>query len=316
MKIVILDGYTLNPGDLKWDQLQNFGELAVYDRTDEEDIAKRCEGAEAVFTNKTRLSSETIKSLSGLKYIGVLATGYDVVDIITAKQHGIVVTNVPDYSSDSVAQTVFAMILAVTNKIKEHSSGIKKWSSSKDFCYSDFKLIELSGKTLGIVGFGNIGRKVSKIGEAFGMKIIVHTRTKPENTSDRIEVVSFDDLLKKSDFVTLHCPLTEKSENLINSKTIKMMKSNAVLINTARGALIDEDALCRAVSERRIYGAALDVLRVEPPSVDNPLLSQDGIYITPHNAWATFESRKRLMERVVGNFDAFLKGKPVNVVNG
>ena len=315
MKIVVLDGFTSNPGDLSWDGLIQLGETKIYDRTNRDQILPRCKNVDIVITNKTKLDGKILKKLPKLKYIGVLATGYDVVDIIYAKERNITVCNVPDYSSSSVAQTVFALIMAHTNRVCEHGQGIVKWSESLDFTYSDYKLIELSGKTIGIIGFGNIGKKVAKIAAAFDMKILVSTRTKPDVLQNDIELVSIEEICRKSDVITLHCPLTDKTSGLINEKSIGLMKKNAIIVNTARGALVNETDLYVALESNKIYGAALDVLTEEPPDKNNALLKAKNAYITPHNAWASYESRQRLIEAVIKNLNSFIKGKPVNIVN-
>lgn len=314
-KIVVLDGFTSNPGDQSWDELKKLGEADIFDRTDDESILSRCKDAEIIITNKTKLGSNILKKLPKLEYIGVLATGYDVVDIEYAKKKDVVVCNVPDYSSSSVAQTVFALIMAITNKVCEHGQGILKWCDSKDFCYSDYQLIELSGKTIGIVGYGNIGKKVAKIANAFDMNILVSTRTKPVMELENIELVTFENLCERSDVITLHCPLTEKTSGLINVNTIDQMKENVIIINTARGALVNEVDLFNALESKRIYGAALDVLSKEPPEKSNPLLKAKGAYVTPHNAWASFESRKRLIDCATDNLKSFMEGIVINRVN-
>ncbi len=316
MKIVVLDGFTSNPGDLSWEGLKKLGVTEIFDRTGSNELLLRCKDADIILTNKTKLNKEIIEKLPNLKYIGVLATGFDVVDVKCAKKRRIPVCNVPDYSSSSVAQTVFALILEITNRVGANSRKIKKWCSSLDFTYSDYKLIELSGKIIGIVGYGNIGRKVAKIAKAFDMEVVVHTRSIPDEKPDDINFVPLSDLLKKSDIVSLNCPLTEQTEGIINSNTLIKMKRNAVLINTARGPLVNEEDLCKALDSNEIYGAALDVLKKEPPNIRNPVFNNKKIIVTPHNAWATHESRKRLLDIVIRNVDAFIKGRPENVING
>lgn len=314
MKIVVLDGYTLNPGDLSWEELRSLGEVEIYDRTPEDETVNRASGAEIILTNKTLLMAGDIEKLPGLKYIGVLATGYNVVDIEAARQHGIIVTNVPAYSTMSVAQHVFALILEFFNGICSLSDGVRngRWSSSIDFCYWDKPLTELAGLTIGIVGFGRIGKAVAVIAEAFGMKVIVNGR----NEVSGYENHTVEELLKRSDIVTLHCPLTPETKGMINSDRLRLMKRSALLINSARGPLVIEKDLSDALNDGIIAGAALDVLSVEPPPEDHPLLSARNCIITPHVAWASFAARNRLMKIAVENVRHFLDGKPLNVVSG
>lgn len=318
MKITVLDGYTLNPGDLSWDELGKLGNLMVYDRTPPELVAERSEGSGILLTNKTVLDTPILRSLPELKYVGVLATGYNVIDTAEARRLGIAVTNIPAYSTPSVAQHTFALILELCLHVQKHSDSVMagKWSESKDFTFRDFPLMELSGKTLGIIGFGNIGRKVCNIAMAFGMKVIASSPSRsnaPE--SGDFEWDNPDSLLSRSDIVTIHCPLTPETTGLINMRNLRLMKRSAFLINTSRGPLVVEKDLAEALNEGIIAGAGLDVLAVEPPSADNPLLKAKNCIITPHIAWATFDARKRLMETAVGNVRAFLSGSPVNVVN-
>lgn len=314
MKIVILDGYTLNPGDLSWESLKKIGKCEIYDRTPEEKILERAIGAEIVLTNKTPLRAENISKLTTLKYIGLLSTGYDVVDVAAAKSKGITVTNIPTYGTPSVAQMVFSHILNLVQPVGMHSESVKsgQWSASSDFCYWIWPLIELKGKTLGIVGLGKIGREVAKISQAFDMKVIAHDRF--VLVDKEIPLVEFDELLKESDFISLHCPLTAETNKFINHERISQMKSSAFIINTSRGALIDEHALADALNQGRIAGAGLDVLSKEPPIPENPLLSAKNCFITPHIAWATLEARERLLNLAVSNIVAFLDGTPVNTV--
>ena len=313
MKIVVLDGYALNPGDLSWDELKAMGEVEIYDRTHPSDTIKRASGCEILLTNKTLLMAEELKQLPDLKYIGVLATGYNVVDNEAAKQKGIIVTNVPAYSTMSVAQHVFALVLEFFNGVGLLTDGVRngRWSSSIDFCYWDKPLTEIDGLTIGIVGFGRIGKAVALIAEAFGMKVIVYD---PSSVTG-YEKVPINELFMRSDIVTLHCPLTPETSGIINSDRLKLMKSSALLVNTARGPLVVEKDLAEALNGGVIAGAALDVLSVEPPPKDNPLLSVRNCIITPHVAWATFEARKRLMAIAVENIKRYLDGKPVNIVN-
>ena len=318
MKITVLDGFTLNPGDLSWEQLENLGELTVYDRTSPEMVVERACGSEIVLTNKVVLDRAILDRLPDLKYIGVLATGYNVVDVESAREKGIVVTNIPAYSTDSVAQMVFALLLAVTNRVETFTAKnrIGRWSDSVDFCYWDAPLTELAGKYFGIVGLGNIGRKVAVIARAFGMKVLALTSKDKNELPEGVEkAASLQDLLSRSDVVSLHCPLTDETRSLINSSTLKMMKPSAILINTGRGPLIDESDVAEALKEGVIPAAAVDVLTTEPPKADNPLLSAPNCYITPHVAWASTEARRRLMDIATANVAAFLTGNPRNRVN-
>lgn len=318
MKITVLDGFTLNPGDLSWEQLENLGELTVYDRTSPEMVVERACGSEIVLTNKVVLDRTILDRLPDLKYIGVLATGYNVVDVEAAREKGIVVTNIPAYSTDSVAQMVFALLLAVTNRVETFTAKnrIGRWSDSVDFCYWDAPLTELAGKYFGIVGLGNIGRKVAVIARAFGMKVLALTSKDKNELPEGVEkAASLQDLLSRSDVVSLHCPLTDETRSLINSSTLKMMKPSAILINTGRGPLIDESDVAEALKEGVIAAAAVDVLTTEPPKADNPLLSAPNCYITPHVAWASTEARRRLMDIATANVAAFLTGNPRNRVN-
>ena len=318
MKIVVLDGYTLNPGDLSWDGLRILGDMTVYDRTPREQIIERSREANIILTNKTVLDAEVLKSLSHLKYIGVLATGYNAVDTDAASQMGIIVTNIPSYGTYSVAQLTFALILELCHHVQRQSDLVVngKWSRSMDFTFSDYPLIELASKTLGIIGFGNIGKKVSEIASAFGMKILAYDKIYPGQMGfENVTIVSLQDLLSDSDIVTLHCPLTDETAGLINIDTLRKMKRTAFLINTSRGQIIVEKDLAEALDAGIIAGAGLDVLSVEPPPFDNPLLKARNCIITPHIAWATHESRSRLMNIAVDNIKSFLAGSPVNIVN-
>lgn len=318
MKIVVLDGFTLNPGDLSWEGLSGLGELTVYERTPSERILERSSEAEIILTNKTVLGSDTLKSLPRLKYVGVLATGYNVIDIETADRLGIVVTNIPAYSTVSVAQLTFALILEFCFHTQRHSDSVMngKWSGSIDFTFRDYQLIELASKTLGIIGFGNIGKKVCDIATAFGMNVIAASRPGSDiKGSSYPERVELPELLSRSDIVTIHCPLTPETAGMINIDTIRLMKKSALLINTSRGPIVVEKDLAFALNEGIIAGAGLDVLSVEPPPEDNPLLKAKNCIITPHIAWATLEARTRLMEVAVQNVRAFIGGFPANVVN-
>ncbi|MEW5798888.1 MAG: D-2-hydroxyacid dehydrogenase [Bacteroidota bacterium] len=316
MNIVVLDGYTLNPGDLSWNELHSFGHCTVYDRTESKDIVHRAKEAQIVLTNKTLLTKETIDALPHIRYIGVLATGYNVVDIAAAKERGIVVTNVPAYGTASVAQTVFALLLELTHRVRLHADLVKygAWSQQPDFSFWQGELIELAGKTMGIVGFGNIGREAANIAAAFGMKVIVATRSR-KPSEEQVHFVDLDTLFTTSDVISLHCPLTEETKRLVNQHRLAQMKPTAFLINTSRGALIDEPALADALNSSRIAGAGLDVLSVEPPPRDHPLFNVKNCVITPHFAWATHESRQRLMNIAITNVRSFLDGNPINVVS-
>lgn len=316
-KIVILDGYTLNPGDLTWKELEVLGQCTVYDRTAPQDVLSRAEGAEIVLTNKTVLSSDILEQLPVLKYIGILATGINVVDIEAASDRGIVVTNVPAYSTRSVAQLVFAHLLNLAQHVGHHVESVRsgRWISSPDFCYWDTPLIELAGLTMGIIGFGRIGRATAKLALAFGMKVIVYDIVTPSSMPEGCQFVGLEDVFRRSDVMSLHCPLTPQTETIVNKQRLALMKNTAFLINSGRGPLVDEQALAQALNNSDIAGAGLDVLSTEPPEKDNPLLKARNCFVTPHIAWATRSSRQRLLEVVVDNVATFLAGKPQNVVN-
>jgi glycerate dehydrogenase len=318
MKIVVLDGYTLNPGDLCWDEWEKLGELRVYDRTPYEKTAERCADAEVVLTNKAPLRKDVLEKLSSLKYIGVLATGYNIIDTETARAKEILVTNVPGYGTASVVQMTFSLLLELCLHVQRHSDAVMsgKWSASPDFCFWDFPLMELSGKTMGIIGFGRIGAQVADVASAFGMKIIGNKRH-PDDQSVRknFRWAAIDELLEQSDVVSMHCPLMPETEGLLNRDSLKRMKKTAFLLNTSRGPLIVEKDLAEALNTGLIAGAGLDVLSVEPPSADNPLLTAKNCLITPHIAWATKEARTRMMNIALDNLKAFLSGHPVNLVN-
>ena len=316
MKIVVLDGYTLNPGDLSWEGIKNLGECTIYDRTPPEKTVERAGDAEAVFTNKVVFNHEVISQLPNLKFIGVLATGYNVVDLDAATKAGIVVTNIPAYSTASVAQMVFSHILHIVQNVSMHADSVKKgdWAKSIDFSYHLAPQTELAGKTIGIIGFGQIGQAVAKIALAFGMNVIFHNRSKKETNPD-IRQVDLNMLLAESDFISINCPLTDENAGFINKAAIGKMKTSAILINTGRGPLINETDLAEALNKGRIAGAGLDVLSTEPPSPNNPLLTAKNCYITPHIAWATTEARERLMQIATENLKSFLKGTPQNKVN-
>ncbi|MEL0454680.1 D-2-hydroxyacid dehydrogenase [Flavobacteriaceae bacterium SZ-1-7] len=320
MKIVVLDGYTLNPGDLNWESIKQYGDLTVFDRTpyNDKDIINNIDDAEIVLTNKTPLNGSILAKTPNLKYIGVLATGYNVVDIEFAKKNNIIVTNVPDYSSSAVAQFTMALLLEMCHHVGAHDTAVKngEWVKSKDFSFWNYPLIELSGKTLGIIGFGKIGKAMAKIAQVFGLKIKVYNRTVyTEFENDTLNFVALEELLRTSDIISLHCPLTKETEGFINSRSIAKMKDGTMIINTSRGPLINETDLTNALNEGKLSGAALDVISKEPMEKDNPLLGAKNCIITPHIAWAPKEARIRLMQTTVENLEAFLSGKPKNVVN-
>ncbi len=321
MKIVVLDGYTLNPGDLEWQALEALGEVTVHERTPKELLLERAAGAEVLLTNKVVLTVEAIAQLPQLRYVGVTATGYNVVDTAAARRHGVAVTNVPAYSTASVAQAVFALLLELTQQVGHHAARVREgaWTASPDFCFWERPLVELDGLTMGLVGFGAIGRRVAALAGAFGLQVLVHTahperyRGTPE--ADGVRFVGLDELFAASDVVSLHCPLTEATQNLVDARRLALMKPTAYLINTGRGPLIDEAALAAALDAGRLAGAGLDVLSAEPPPAGNPLLQAKNCCITPHIAWATRAARQRLMATAVTNVRAFLAGVPQNVVN-
>lgn len=317
MKIVILDGFAENPGDLSWDALKEFGDVTVYDRTPSELILERSSDADILVTNKTPLTAQTLSKLPKLKFIALLSTGYNIADCDWAKKHNIPVSNIPSYSTQSVAQLTFAFILELTRKVGLHSASVFNgdWSSCPDFCYTVAPVSDIEGKTLGIIGYGSIGKAAAKIGSAFGMKILASSRTKKRGKDEYAEFCSVDEILEKSDFISLHCPLTEKTEGMVNSDFLNKMKKTAVLINTSRGPVVDEQALAFALNNGIIAGAGLDVMCKEPPEKDNPLFSAKNCYITPHIAWAAFETRERLMNIFTENIRAFINGNPQNVVN-
>lgn len=317
MKIIVLDGHTLNPGDLDWSALEQLGELTVYDRTAPEEVFLRAQGAEILITNKTPISGKVMEQLPELKFISVLATGYNILDIEAARRLGIRVSNVPGYSTASVVQLTFAFILEFTHHVQTHSDGVHagKWASSKDFCYWDHSLVELEGKTLGIIGFGDIGKRVADVATAFGMNIIAHSRTQTDQKHrSNFHWVGLDELFNQSDIISLHCPLTEETKGLINMINLKKMKPTSFLVNTSRGPLVVEKDLALALDEGWIAGAGIDVLSSEPPVEDNPLLSAKNCFITPHIAWASLESRTRLMEETRLNVKAYLGDKIRNSV--
>lgn len=317
MNITVLDGYTLNPGDLDWKGLESLGNLTVYDRTPATLTVERALDSEIVITNKTVIDAKTIGSLPRLKYIGVLATGYNVVDIAEATRRGITVTNIPAYSTMSVAQMAISLLLAIVEHVEYYAEKNRhgKWSSCADFCYTDFPLMELAGKQFGVVGFGHTGEATARVASALGMKIAVTTSKPQDKLPEGYVKMGMDELFASSDVVSLHCPLAEDTFHLVNAERLSKMKSSSILLNTGRGPLIDEAALADALHSGQIYAAGMDVLTTEPPASDNPLLSAPRCFITPHIAWATFEARQRLMRIAVENVKAFLEGHPVNTVN-
>ena len=316
MKIVILDGFSANPGDLSWRELEDMGELTVYERTSPEDTVARAAEAEIVLTNKVVISREVIAQLPLLKYIGVLATGYNVVDIQAAHERGIIVTNVPAYSTESVAQMVFAHLLNVTNRTDHYATENRsgRWTKNKDFCYWDYPHMELAGKTFGIVGLGHIGRRVAEIALAFGMKVKALTSKSADALPAGIGKATIEELLSTSDVISLHCPLTDTTRHLINNETLQLIKPSAILINTGRGPLVDDQAVASALAKGQLAAFCADVLTEEPPKADNPLLAQPNAFFTPHIAWASTEARIRLLQVVTCNVKAFLNGKPQNSI--
>ncbi|MEC9466292.1 MAG: D-2-hydroxyacid dehydrogenase [Myxococcota bacterium] len=314
MKIVILDGYTLNPGDNPWDILKPFGDLVIYDRTPDELIASRASGAQVVLTNKTPITGDTLRHLPALKYIGVLATGYNVVDIAACRERGVVVCNVPEYGTAAVAQYVFALMLELAHRVGQHAEAVNSggWSRSGEFSFWETPQRELSGLTLGILGYGRIGRRVATLGEAFGMQVQVTTRTQPHEAT--VTTVELPDLLATSDVLTLHCPSTPETRGIISRANLARMKSDAFLINTARGDLVDEAALADALDQNKLGGAALDVVAAEPISDDHRLLGHPSCIITPHMAWSALEARQRLMQTTRDNLAAFIRNEPQNDV--
>ena len=316
MKIVVLDGYCLNPGDLSWEDMASLGDLRVYDRTSPAELLNRAEGAEVLITNKTLITGNDMEALPQLKYIGVLATGYNVVDVESAKEKGIVVTNIPAYSTNSVAQMVFAHLLNITQRVGHYACMNRqgKWSDNADFCYWDTELIELNDKCMGIIGFGNIGQATARIALSFGMKVGVFTSKAQSELPEGVKKMSLEEIFKNCDVVSLHCPLTPSTQEMVNAERLNLMKPNAILINTGRGPLINEQDLADALNEGKILAAGLDVLSAEPPLSTNPLLSARNCFITPHIAWATKEARIRLMKIAVNNLNEFMKGNIINNV--
>ena len=315
MKIVILDAYTVNPGDLTWHPLDEIADLVIYDRTQPEQVVERCKGAEIVLTNKVILDAEVLNHLPHLTYIGVLATGYNVVDLEVATRQSITVTNIPAYSTNSVAQMVWAHILNITNRVGHYAEENKngRWTRSKDFCYYDYTHSELAGKTIGIVGLGNTGMATARIAQAFGMNVIAYTSK--DKLPEEMKKVTLDELFKSSDIVSLHCPLTNETKELVNKERLDMMKPTAILINTSRGPVVNETDVAAALNEGKIAAFGADVVSVEPAKKGNPLLSAKNCFLTPHIAWATKEARQRLIDICIANIKAFLDDKPQNVVN-
>lgn len=319
MNIVVLDGYAGNPGDLSWDTMGKLGNLTVYDRTPAAPalIKERIGDAEIVFTNKTPLSRQSLAACPNLKFVGILATGYNIVDIVAAKEQGILVCNIPGYSTDAVAQMTLALLLEICHHVAHHSQQVHagKWAESADFCFWDYPLIELAGKTFGIIGFGSIGKKVGTLARCLGMQVLA-TGSRPTEEGRAIaEYVDLDTLYRRSDVITLHCPLFPENREMINKDSIAKMKDGAILLNTARGALIVEQDVADALNSGKLYAAGLDVATVEPLPANSPLMGVKNCLITPHISWATHEARQRLMDIAVGNLQAFLGGKPINVVN-
>jgi glycerate dehydrogenase len=317
MNIVILDGYALNPGDLSYECLQQFGTLKVYDRTTPDQVVERAKEAEALLTNKVVLGENEFAQLPHLRYVGVQATGYNVVDVEAARRYGIIVTNIPAYSTASVAQMVMAHLLNITQSVDYYAQQNRagRWSSNPDFCYWDNRLIELAGKQMGIVGFGRTGSAVARLAQAFGMRIVTYT-SKPQDTlPDGVEKCSLDTLFATSDVVSLHCPLVPATHHLVNAERLAQMKATAILINTARGPIVDEEALAQALNSGQLYAAGVDVLCEEPPRAQSPLLKARNCFVTPHIAWATLEARTRLLQICEANLRAFIEGHPQNVVS-
>jgi glycerate dehydrogenase len=317
MKIVVLDGYTENPGDLSWEPISQFGDFTVYERTPVEEIPQRIGDAEAVFVNKAPLTAETLCACPNLRFIGVLATGFNVVDTVAAKQRGIVVSNIPAYGTPAVAQHTFGLILELCLHIGKHSDSVRqgKWQTHADWCYYDTPLTELADKTLGIIGYGDIGRRVAGIARAFGMTVLAGSRKPRDSYPDGVRYATLDEIFAQSDIITLHCPLTDENKGLISTENIAKMKDGVMIINTARGPLVDDEALATALTNGKVAAAAVDVLTQEPPRNGNPLIDAPNCILTPHMAWAPKESRARLMDMAGENLKAFIDGHPIHVVN-
>lgn len=316
LTIVVLDGYSLNPGDLNWQKLESIGKCTFFERTPADELAERIEEADIALTNKVPFSRDILSEAARLKYIGVTATGYNIVDIDAARERGIVVTNVPTYGTQSVAQMVFAHLLNLTQRVGDHAEAVRagRWASSADWCFWDYPLVELQAKTIGIVGYGRTGRATAQLARAFGMTVIAHNRSAIDATGD-VRQVELDALFRESDVVSLHCPLTPETTRLVNRERLALMKPTAFVLNTSRGGLVDENALADALNHGEIAGAGLDVMDAEPPAAGNPLFAAKNCYITPHIAWATISSRQRLLDLAVENVAEFLAGRPRNVVS-
>lgn len=316
MKIVVLDGYTANPGDLSWDELTSLGECVIYDRTAPEEVIERASGAEVVLTNKVMITAAHLAALPVLKYIGVMATGYNVIDMDAARRRGIIVTNIPAYSTPSVGQMTFAHILNIAQQVQHHSNEVHRgrWVNSVDFCFRDTPLMELQGRRIGLVGLGQTGYNTARIAIGFGMKIGAYTSKSRLQLPPEIKKMELDQLFHECDIISLHCPLTEQTNEMVNARRLALMKPSAILINTSRGQLINEQDLADALNEEKLYAAGLDVLSTEPPRADNPLLTARNCYITPHIAWASTAARERLLTMLTENLQAFIDGKPINNV--
>ncbi len=318
MKIIVLDGYTLNPGDLSWERLKEMGECIVYDRTTKEQIVERIGDADIVFTNKTPLTKEIFAKCPSVKYVGVLATGYNVVDVEAAKEAGIIVTNIPTYGTHAVAQYVFALLLEICHHVAAHDQAVKagEWENCKDFCFWNFPMMELHGKTMGIIGLGKIGQATAKLANAFGMKVLAAGSTPNKGLeNENLQYVELDELYAKSDVISLHCPLFDSTKGMINKNSISKMKDGIIIVNTSRGPLIVEEDLAQALASGKVFGAAVDVVSTEPIHSNNPLLAAKNCIITPHIAWAPIEARARLLDIAIDGLQAYLKGSPINVVN-
>ena len=316
MNIVVLDGYTANPNDLSWEPLEAFGKLTIYDRTSADELIKRAQNADIILTNKCRLKEEELKLLPKLKYIGVLATGYNNIDTEYAHKHEIVVSNIPSYSTESVVQMTFAHIFNITNQVSHYASEVKagQWSQNPDFCYWNTPLQELAGRTLGIIGLGNIGMRVAQVAHCLGMDVFALTSKEKDQLPTGVQKTTLEGLLGVADILTLHCPLSPDTYHLINEERLAMMREGAILINTSRGALVDEQAVANALESGRLQAYGADVMSKEPPLADNPLLRQAHAHLTPHIAWATLEARQRLIKTGIENVKAFVEGQPQNVV--
>lgn len=317
MKITVLDGYAACPGDISWDGMKALGEFVLYDRTAPEEVVERAKDSEVILTNKVVINKEVIDQLPNLKYVGVLATGFNIVDTKYAREKGIVVTNIPAYSTDSVAQMVFAHILNITNDIAHYASENRngRWTNSPDFCYMDNTLHEIASMSIGIYGLGSIGKKVAEVANAFGMKVYAVSSKEQSQLPAYVEKLTLDEMLATCDIITLHCPLTDATKEMINAESLKKVKKGTILVNTGRGPLVNEQDVADALTNGQLGAFCADVLTVEPARADNPLLSAPNCYLTPHVAWATFEARVRLMDIAVNNVAAFKKGEPINVVN-